>query len=710
MIQENEEHKCKRFMAGLNVKIKVHLAWASQNNFGELVEAALKVERTVSVLTQGRPDSKRGAPSTSQPGTSQFSIKKGTKWTSGRGSGRGVASSQRSVRSSAATGGGRSSGSSFPLCSTCQRRHLGECRMNITGCFNCGQEGHFIRDCPQLVAAETSEVGTVASTPGTSGPSQAGRGGSGRGGSSATGRGRGRGAGGRGSTPIGQIQSGIRTQAQVFSVTQQEADASPYVITGMISVYDHDAYALVDPGATHSFISVPFTERHQIESQPIDGRMVVSVPNGDTMISGRIVPGSRLVIQNKDFPADLIVLGIHDFDIILGMDWLSKHRATLDCYKKEVRLVRPEEPGVIFRGIRREIAPSLINAMTASKMLRKGCQGYLAFIVDMRQEGTRLEDIPIVKEFPDVFPDDISGLPPDREVEFTIDLIPETEPISIPPYKMAPAELRKLKAQLEDLLSKGFIRPSISPWGAPVLFVKKKDGSLRLCIDYRQLNRVTIRNQYPLPRIDELFDQLQRSRVYSKIDLRSGYHQLRVQESDVPKTAFRTRYGHYEFLVMPFGLTNAPAAFMDLMNRVFQPYLDRFVIIFIDDILVYSGSSEEHSEHLRIVLQTLRERQLYAKLSKCQFWLDRVAFLGHVISAEGVSVDPQKIEAVVNWKPPKNVSEVRSFLGLAGYYRKFVEGFSKIAAPLTKLTRKDVKYDLVDACQQSFEDLKSRLT
>ena len=200
---------------------------------------------------------------------------------------------------------------------------------------------------------------------------------------------------------------------------------------------------------------------------------MVSVPNGDTMISGRIVPGSRLVIQNKDFLADLIVLGIHDFDIVLGMDWLSKHRATLDCYKKEVRLVRLEELGVIFRGIRREITPSLINVMTASKMLRKGCQGYLAFVVDKRQEGTRLEDIPIVKEFPDVFPDDISGLHPDREVKLTIDLIPGTEPISIPPYRMVPAELRELKAQLEELLSKGFIRPSISPWGAPVLFVKK---------------------------------------------------------------------------------------------------------------------------------------------------------------------------------------------------------------------------------------------
>ena len=213
---------------------------------------------------------------------------------------------------------------------------------------------------------------------------------------------------------------------------------------------------------------------------------------------------------------------------------------------------------------------------------------------------------------------------------------------------MAPTELKELKAKLKELLRKGFIRPSTSPWGAPVLFVKKKYGSLRLCIDYRQLNRETIRNQYLLPRIVELFDQLHGSRVYSKIDLRSGYHQLRVRENDVSKTAFRTRYGHYEFLVMPFELTNAPTAFMDFMNRVFSPYLDKFVIVFIDDILVYSGGPEEHAKHLRTVLQILRERQLYAKFSKCQFWLDKVAFLGHVISAEGVGVDPQKIEAIVN--------------------------------------------------------------
>ena len=259
-------------------------------------------------------------------------------------------------------------------------------------------------------------------------------------------------------------------------------------------------------------------------------------------------------------------------------------------------------------------------------------------------------------------------------------------------------------------MSKGFIRHSTSPWGAPVLFVNKKDGSLRFCIDYSELNKVTIQNQYPLPRIDDLFYQLQGARVFLKIDLMSGYHQLKIRSEDVPKTAFKTRYGHCEFLVMPFGLTNALAVFMDLMNRIFQPYLDQFVIVFIDDILIYSGSKEDHEEHMRVVLQILRENQLYAKFSKCQFLLDSVAFFGHVISAEGVYVDPQNIEAIVNWKPPTNVTEIRSFLGLAGYYRKFVEGFSKLAAPLTKLTRKEETFVWSEACQQSFDELKRKLT
>ncbi|WMV08301.1 hypothetical protein MTR67_001686 [Solanum verrucosum] len=271
-------------------------------------------------------------------------------------------------------------------------------------------------------------------------------------------------------------------------------------------------------------------------------------------------------------------------------------------------------------------------------------------------------------------------------------------------------EIKRIEIQLHELLGKGFIRHSVSPWGAPVLFVKKKDGTLSLCIDYRQLNRITIKNKYPLPSINDLFDQLKGAKVFSKIDSRSGYHQLRVRVEDIPKTAFRTQYGHYEFLVMPFGLTNAPAVFMDLMNRVFKPYLDQFVVVFIDDILIFSRSSEDHDKHLRIILQILKEKELYAKLSKCEFWLDEVTFLGHVVSEEGMKVDPSKIQAVVEWRPPKSPTEVRSFLCLAGYYRRFVKGFSIIASPLTKLLQKEVNFIWDDKCQKSFETLKSLLT
>ncbi|KAL0551240.1 hypothetical protein IC582_010326 [Cucumis melo] len=299
----------------------------------------------------------------------------------------------------------------------------------------------------------------------------------------------------------------------------------------------------------------------------------------------------------------------------------------------------------------------VISAIRASKLLSQGTWGILASVVDTREADVSLSSEPVVRDYPDVFPEELPGLPPHREVEFAIELEPGTVPISRAPYRMAPAELKELKVQLQELLDKGFIRPSVSPWGAPVLFVKKKDGSMRLCIDYRELNKVTVKNRYPLPRIDDLFDQLQGATVFSKIDLRSGYHQLRIKEEDVPKTAFRSRYGHYEFIVMSFGLTNAPAVFMDLMNRVFREFLDTFVIVFIDDILIYSKTEAEHEEHLRMVLQTLRDNKLYAKFSKCEFWLKQVSFLGHVVSKAGVSVDPAKIEAVTGWTRPSTVSE-----------------------------------------------------
>ncbi|GJV51472.1 putative nucleotidyltransferase, ribonuclease H [Tanacetum coccineum] len=329
--------------------------------------------------------------------------------------------------------------------------------------------------------------------------------------------------------------------------------------------------------------------------------------------------------------------------------------------------------------------------------------------VEDKSEKKRLEDVPIVRDFPDVSPEDLPGLPPTRQVEFQIDLVPGAAPVARAPYRLAPSEMKELSEQLKELSDKGFIRPSSSPWGAPVLFVKKKDGSFRMCIDYRELNKLTVKNRYPLPRIDDLFDQLQGSSVYSKIDLRSGYHQLRVREEDIPKTAFRTRYGHYEFQVMPFGLTNAPAVFMDLMNRVCKPYLDKFVIVFIDDILIYSKNKQEHEEHLKIILELLKKEELYAKFSKCEFWIPKVQFLGHVIDSEGIHVDPAKIESIKDWTSPKSPTEIRQFLGLAGYYRRFIEGFSKIAKPMTKLTQKKVKFEWGDKQEAAFQLLKQKL-
>ncbi|GJU42146.1 putative reverse transcriptase domain-containing protein [Tanacetum coccineum] len=275
-------------------------------------------------------------------------------------------------------------------------------------------------------------------------------------------------------------------------------------------------------------------------------------------------------------------------------------------------------------------------------------------------------DIPVIRDFPKVFPDDLPGLPPPRHVEFKIDLVPGAAPYNI--------------AQTPQIVER-YYRP----------------------------NKLTVKNRYPLPRIDDLFDQLQGSSVYSKIDLRSGYHQLRIREEDIPITAFRTRYGHFEFQVMPFGLTNAPAVFMDLMNRVCKPYLDKFVIVFIDDVLIYSKSREEHEEHLKIILGLLKEEKLYAKFSKCDFWLDSVQFLGHVINREGVHVDPSKIEAIKNWSTPSTPTEVRQFLGLAGYYRRFIEGFSLIAKPLTKLTQKNKKYEWGEEEEAAFQILKQKL-
>ncbi|KAA3473766.1 DNA/RNA polymerases superfamily protein [Gossypium australe] len=368
------------------------------------------------------------------------------------------------------------------------------------------------------------------------------------------------------------------------------------------------------------------------------------------------------------------------FDVILGMDWLTLHNAVVNCRRKIIELKCQNNEILRIESDELSGLPIVISLMSAQRYVRKCFEAYLAYVLDTKVSESKNESVPVVYEYPDVFPEELPGLPPIREVEFAIELIPGTSLISIAPYRMAPTELKELKAQLQDSSDRGFARPSFSSWGALVLFVKKKDRSMRMCIGYRQLNKVTIKNKYPLARIHDLFYQLKGAMVFSKIELRSSYYQLRVKDSDVPKTTFRTRYRHYEFLVIPFGLTNAPTIFMGLMKLIFRPYLDRFVVVFIDDIIIYSRDESEHAEHLVIVLQTLRDKQMYAKFSRCEFWLREVRFLGHMVSADGIRVDPSKIFAVIEWKLPKNVSE------------------------------KDVKFEWSEKCQQSFDQLKALLT
>ncbi|KAL0543835.1 hypothetical protein IC582_018940 [Cucumis melo] len=542
-----------------------------------------------------------------------------------------------------------------PLCTTCGKHHLGRCLFGTRTCFKCRQEGHTADRCPLRL------------------------------------------------TGIAQNQgAGAPHQGRVFATNRTEAEKAGTVVTGTLPVLGHYALVLFDSGSSHSFISSAFVSHARLEVEPLHHVLSVSTPSGECMLSKEKVKACQIEIAGHVIEVTLIVLDMLDFDVILGMDWLAANHASIDCSRKEVTFNPPSMASFKFKGGGSKSLPQVISAIRASKLLSQGTWGILASVVDTREADVSLSSEPVVRDYPDVFPEELPGLPPHREVEFAIELEPGTVPISRAPYRMAPAELKELKVQLQELLDKGFIRPSVSPWGAPVLFVKKKDGSMRLCIDYRELNKVTVKNRYPLPRIDDLFDHLQGATVFSKIDLRSGYHQLRIKDEDIPKTAFRSRYGHYEFIVMSFGLTNAPAVFMDLMNRVFREFLDTFVIVFIDDILIYSKTEAEHEEHLRMVLQTLRDNKLYAKFSKCEFWLKQVSFLGHVVSKAGVSVDPAKIEAVTGWTRPSTVSEVRSFLGLAGYYRRFVENFSRIATPLTQLTRKGVPFVWSKACEDSF--------
>ncbi|GKC94347.1 reverse transcriptase domain-containing protein [Tanacetum coccineum] len=467
-------------------------------------------------------------------------------------------------------------------------------------------------------------------------------------------------------------QGGRRAPGRVYSLCAEAAVKDNNVVNGTFLINNVYASVLFNTGTDRSFVSYAFSKYIDIPPTTLNTNYSVELADGKSLTTKTILRGCTLNLQNHLFKIDLLPIELGSFDVIVGMDWMAEHRAEVVCYEKYIRVPYGNDMLIVQgerSGVKNKSRLEVISSIRTQKYINQGCQVFL--IQMMKEEETeiperRIEDVPVVRDFPEVFPEDLPGLPPTRQVEFHIELIPGAAPVARAPYRLAPAEMKELAEQLKELSDKGFIRPSSSPWGAPILFVKKKDGSFRMCIDYRELNKLTVKNRYPLPRIDDLFDQLQGSSIYSKIDLRSGYHQLRVREEDIPKTAFRTRYEHYKFQVIPFGLTNAPAVFIDLMNRVCKPYLEKFVIVFIDDILIYSRNEKEHEEHLKNILELLKKEELYAKFSKCEFWIHTVKFLGHVIDSSGIHVDPTKIEAVKNWASPTTPSEIYQFLGLAG--------------------------------------------
>ncbi|GJZ61514.1 putative reverse transcriptase domain-containing protein [Tanacetum coccineum] len=471
-------------------------------------------------------------------------------------------------------------------------------------CFGCGEKGHYKNKCPN----NGSQGGgnQIRGNPQNPQNNQRHNQGNPKGNNQAS----------------TSTQGGRRAPGRVYSLCAKAAVKDNNVVNGTFLINNVYASVLFDTGADRSFVSYAFSKYIYIHPTTLDTYYSVELADGKSLTTNTILRGCTLNLQNHLFKIDLLPIELRSFDVIIGMDWMAEHRAEVVCYEKYICVPYGNDMLIVQgerSGVKNESRLEVISSIRTQK---------------------QIEDVPIVRYFLEVFLEDLPGLPPTRQVEFHIELIPGAAPVARAPYRLAPAEMKELAEQLKELSDKGFIRPSSSPWGAPILFVKKKDGSFRMCIDYRELNKLTVKNRYPLPRIDDLFDQLQGSSIYSKIDLRSGYHQLRVREEDIPKTAFRTRYGHYEFQVMPFGLTNAPAVFMDLMNRVCKPYLDKFVIVFIDDILIYSRDEKEHEEHLKTILELLKKEELYAKFSKCEFWIHTVKN----IKAEDISGMLKKLE------------------------------------------------------------------
>lgn len=532
------------------------------------------------------------------------------------------------------------------------------------------------------------------------------------------------------------MQSDMYVQTETVIVENNKTITEPEL------VHEHDllrmigvvngvpARIFVDPGATHDIISDHFamkagidTKESQTKYMTIKGYdgILKKLPRKKTTKSvqleiGTFIDQRRFLVANTDQ------------DIILGKPWLTRHNPQVDWQENEIT-IGDHTIKAVEGSQKGEITIDTISAAQIKRLVRKHPNTIQTYIIQVKavdepmetdaidmtshlsqQQRDQLETI--LKQFDtDVFSEP-SGLPPHRTADHRIEIIPGNTPPSRTPYRLSQPELAELRKQLIKLLEQGWIRPSISPFGAPILFVKKKNGDLRMCVDYRALNKITIKNKYPLPNISELLDRLTGAQYFTSLDLRSGYHQLRIAEQDIFKTAFNTRYGHYEYTVMPFGLTNAPASFQALMNDIFRPYLDKFVIVYLDDILIYSATWEKHMQHLDTVLSTLSRHQLHCAVEKCKFAQTEIDYLGYLVSSNGIKTNPNKTNAVTDWPTPTSTADVQTFMGFANWFHKHIPKFADIAVPLTDLLRgdkTDKEFQMNPAAYTAFEELKQRI-
>ena len=517
------------------------------------------------------------------------------------------------------------------------------------------------------------------------------------------------------------------------SVPQKHSDVHRIIMKFDGFVSRVPGVVMIDTGAEGNFMTKKYAEHIGLRIEPKEG--AVGLPNNTSLpFIGVVTCKLRIGKLHEEVRCSVIDIAMQDYDLILGNPWLKKFPCNLDFgFLDSSDGMRLRKGAKVYHLVPRKEKPlakeplcqsPLLSAMQVKRYIRKGHHvflGVLQHTVDPDEDddsnpknedpfgSSPLRVQPLLKEYTDVFASPPAGLPMDRGITHAIPLEEGVKPPFRPMYRLSPSEFEEMKRQIQDYLDKGWIEPSSSPFGAPILFVSKKDGGLRMCIDYRALNKVTIKNRYPLPRIDDLFDKLQGAKYFTSLDLAQGYHQIRIPDEDVPKTAFRTPLGHFQFKVLSFGLTNAPATFQAAMNKVFQ-HLGKFCLVYLDDILIFSKTEEEHLDHLKQVLDLLRANKYYAKISKCHFMKDELEYLGHIVGRDGIRVDPRKVKAVNDWPTPTDIHKVRSFLGLANYFRKFMLGYATVVAPLTSLTRKDVPFHWTPKCQESFERVKVMLT